>query len=80
MKLICFDDDGSPNRIHNPPKRQISAAVYAKILQLANYNNISAGEAFRSVHEINELEDAAKKSCYEFYEMILTFKEFKYFN
>lgn len=78
MKLICFDDDVSLNRIHNTPKRKISEAVYSKILQFANYNNISTWESFKRVHEINELKDAAKKSCYEFYEMILTFKEFKY--
>ena len=77
MKLICFDDDVSLNRIHNTPKRKISEAVYSKILQFANYNNIS-WESFKTVHEINKLKDAAKKSCYEFYEMILSFKELKY--
>ena len=77
-RLIWFDDEVSLNRIENTAKRKIGEAVYSKILQLATYNNISTWESFKRVHEINELKDAAEKSCYEFYEMNLTFKEFKY--
>ena len=78
MKLICFDDDVSLNRIHNTPKRKISEAVYSKILQFASYNNISTWGSFKRAHEIRAIKDAAKESCYESYEMILTFKAFKY--
>lgn len=78
MKLICFDDDVSLNRIHNTPKRKISEAIYSKILQFANNNNISTWEGFKRIYEIDELKDAAKKSCYDFYELILSLKEFKY--
>ncbi|MGL4616957.1 MAG: ATP-dependent helicase [Mycoplasmoidaceae bacterium] len=78
MKLICFDDDVSLNRIHNTPKRKISEAIYSKILQFANQNNISTWEGFKRVNEITELKDTAKKSCYEFYELISSLKEFKF--
>ncbi|MGL5246405.1 MAG: ATP-dependent helicase [Mycoplasmoidaceae bacterium] len=78
MKLICFDDDVSLNRIHNTPKRKISEAIYSKILQFANQNNISTWEGFKRVYEISELKDSAKKSCYEFYELILSLKKFKF--
>ena len=38
----------------------------------------SQWESFKRVREINELKDAAKKSCYALYEMILTFNALKY--
>ena len=63
VKLVCFDDDVSLNRMHKTPKRKISEAVYAKMLQFANYNDISTWESFKRVREINELKEAAKKSC-----------------
>ncbi|MGL5640439.1 MAG: ATP-dependent helicase [Mycoplasmoidaceae bacterium] len=78
MKLICFEDDVSLNRIHNTPKRKISEAIYSKILQFANQNNISTWEGFKRVYEISELKDGAKKNCYEFYELILSLKEFNF--
>ncbi|MGL4647452.1 MAG: ATP-dependent helicase [Mycoplasmoidaceae bacterium] len=78
LKVICFDDDVSLNRIYNTPKRRISEAIYAKILKYGVTNGISTWEAFLNINEIADLKPAAINNCKALISLIEELKEFKY--
>ncbi len=78
LKVVCFDDDVSLNRIFNTPKRKISESVYSKVIKFSFENNISTWNGLKNIETIPELKAQAISSCKDFVNLINQLKDYKY--